>query len=748
MKNTNKLFGFLALVIITGIFITGCAGFVFVPGSNVITIRTEYNLSSVRLGGTLRFSASRGVIWTVSSTSDGTGPVTAGTVITESGVLTVSVYETAIIIYVIATSAESGESVYKQIRISAVTGVTVSPPNQSVARGRTRQFNASVTGTNNPDNAVTWEVSSNAAGNGAVTSGTRIDGNGLLTVAANETLSVLYVRATSIVDPSKSGSVSVNVVIPTITSITVNPSNQSITRGRTLQFSASVMGTYDPDSTVTWRVSSNTAGTGTVTAGTTISANGLLTVSANETLTTLYVIATSAVDPSKSGSVPVSVVIPTVTGVAVSPSNQQVTSGGTLQFSTSVMGNYNPDSTVTWRVSSNAAGTGAVAPGTTINANGLLTVAANETAATLYIFATSVADTSKFGSVSVSVIIPTVTGVTVSPSNQSITRGRTLQFNASVTGTNNPNNTVIWRVSSNAAGTGAVTQGTSINAGGLLTVAASETATTLYVIATSVADTSKSGSASVSVIIPTVTGVSVSPSNQSITRGSTLQFNASVTGTNNPDNSVTWRVSSNAAGTGAVTSGTSINANGLLTVAANETATTLYVIAISVADTSKSGSASVSVIIPTVTGVSVSPSGQSLERGKTLQFNASVTGNNNPDNSVTWRVSSNAAGTGAVTSGTSINANGLLTVAANETATTLYVMATSVADSSKSGSSAVTITRNASENQNDQGQNQNNQGQNQNSQGQNQNSQGQNQNSQGQNQNSQGQNQNSQGNQQ
>jgi hypothetical protein len=101
-------------------------------------------------------------------------------------------------------------------------------------------------------------------------------------------------------------------------------------------------------------------------------------------------------------------------------------------------------------------------------------------------------------------------------------------------------------------------------------------------------------------------------------------------------------------------------------------------------------------------------------------------GNYNPDSTVTWRVSSNAAGTGAVASGTMINANGLLTVAANETATTLYVIATSVADTSKSGSVTVTITRNASENQNDQGQNQNNQGQNQNSQGknQNQNSQG------------------------
>jgi uncharacterized protein YjdB len=95
---------------------------------------------------------------------------------------------------------------------------------------------------------------------------------------------------------------------------------------------------------------------------------------------------------------------------------------------------------------------------------------------------------------------------------------------------------------------------------------------------------------------------------------------------------------------------------------------------------------------PTVTGVTVSPSGQSVEKGKTLQFNASVTGTNNPNTAVTWKVSSNTGGTGAVTSGTNTNSSGCLTVSANETAATLYVIATSVADTSKSGRASVNVT--------------------------------------------------------
>jgi hypothetical protein len=58
---------------------------------------------------------------------------------------------------------------------------------------------------------------------------------------------------------------------------------------------------------------------------------------------------------------------------------------------------------VTWRVSSNASGTGAVAPRTTINANGLLTVAPNEWSPTLYVFATSAADPTKTGIATVTV---------------------------------------------------------------------------------------------------------------------------------------------------------------------------------------------------------------------------------------------------------------------------------------------------------------------------------------------------------
>lgn len=87
---------------------------------------------------------------------------------------------------------------------------------------------------------------------------------------------------------------------------------------------------------------------------------------------------------------------------------------------------------------------------------------------------------------------------------------------------------------------------------------------------------------------------------------------------------------------------------------------------------------------PTVTSVSVSPNPATVQKGGTQQFTATVSGTNNPAQTVRWTV------TGGKT-GTSISTGGLLTVISDETAATLTVTATSTVDTSKSGTAAVTV---------------------------------------------------------
>jgi len=89
---------------------------------------------------------------------------------------------------------------------STVTSVTISPATASVAKGSTKDFTATVTGTDKPKQTVTWSIVETNKN-----SGTTINTSGKLTVAAAETLSKLTVKATSTEDKTKSGTATVTV---------------------------------------------------------------------------------------------------------------------------------------------------------------------------------------------------------------------------------------------------------------------------------------------------------------------------------------------------------------------------------------------------------------------------------------------------------------------------------------------------------------------------------------------------------
>jgi len=274
-----------------------------------------------------------------------------------------------------------------------------------------------------------------------------------------------------------------------------------------------------------------------------------------------------------------------------------------------------------------------------------------------------------------------ITHITVEPDEVDVTRGNNQQFTVEVHGTGNPSQDVNWTVEGGIAGT-------SINYG-YLSVDANETATTLIVRATSTADTSKSGIATVTVPASVVDHVTISlmgpdpfPATIEAKKGGRISFTATVEGTeptNPPPQTVTWNVTGGGAGT-------SIDANGILTVALGETATELTVTATSTYDTDKFDTADVAISgTATVHGVNVYPQDSSVAKGRTRTFTANVYGPDNPMQDVTWSVSGEAA------VGTTISQEGVLTVDANETATELTVTATSVVDPLQSGTATVTV---------------------------------------------------------
>jgi len=148
------------------------------------------------------------VTWTIKNART-TGATFTGNVFTASAVGTVTV--TATIANGVTTTAPFATdftiSVKSAEEMPVVTGVTVSPANVSVAKGKTKTFSATVTGSKLEEvhKTVNWSVTGGKTG-------TVIAADGTLTVADDETATSLTVKATSSIDAGKSGTASVSII--------------------------------------------------------------------------------------------------------------------------------------------------------------------------------------------------------------------------------------------------------------------------------------------------------------------------------------------------------------------------------------------------------------------------------------------------------------------------------------------------------------------------------------------------------
>jgi DNA-binding beta-propeller fold protein YncE len=175
----------------------------------------------------------------------------------------------------------------------------------------------------------------------------------------------------------------------------------------------------------------------------------------------------------------------------------------------------------------------------------------------------------------------TPTGVTITPTTETVPLGGTFQFQAIVTGSSTTS--VTWQIClpptpstaqpttcSPAAtgqtqlpsGYGTITTGQNNTAGGLYTAPKTAPATNPFlVVATSTVDTTAFGAATVT--LKSGIEVNVTPSTATIAAGDSFTFTANVTGTSAPNQSVTWEVDGVANGS---------VANGFITPGSNNTA--------------------------------------------------------------------------------------------------------------------------------------------------------------------------------
>ncbi len=278
----------------------------------------------------------------------------------------------------------------------------------------------------------------------------------------------------------------------------------------------------------------------------------------------------------------------------------------------------------------------------------------------------------------------TVVYVTLRPLYVNVALGTTQQFTETTSGS--ANTAVTWQVNGITGGNS--TYGT-ISATGLYTPPATvPNPATVTVTVISQENTADLANANVTIV--SGVSVSVSPAAVNLQLAGTQQFTATVTGNSNTD--VTWQA-------GGITGGNStvgtITTSGLYTAPSSaDTPVAVTVTAISKVESTKTGTASVT--IHGGISVSLTPNPATVATFGTQQFAATVSGTSSTG--VTWQVNgvtSSSSATGTITQAGLYQApNSVPTKASSgkSQVATVTVSAVSQADSTAVGSVVVTVT--------------------------------------------------------
>ncbi len=465
--------------------------------------------------------------------------------------------------------------------------------------GNSVTFTANVS--NTTDTTVSWGVSGVSGGNSTV--GT-ITTTGVYTAPGDlPSPTVVQITAISHADATKSASTNETITSDITLSLTPNPS--SVELGATQGFRATVTSAGHPDAAIRWSVSgaSCPSACGAVDAAGNYTAPQNLPSPAIVTLT-----AQSAADPSKQISAAINITS-NFTLQLSAPASVSASETATIVAILTPVPGSNPASILAWALSGpgcsgNSCGTLSVittqsAGGSPIASSATYTAPASPPAPnTVTVTVTPQADPSKKAQATMAIQQGVI--VSVSPLTATLAANHRVTLTAQVNGTSNAG--VIWSVNGVAGGNTTVGQICLVGSNPCQTVPNTTAAQVDFVApgaipnpnpvsatATSVADSTRSGSAQITVINHVL--VSVQPSSVTLAPQAVQRFTASVLGTDNQ--SVVWQVQGTGCAAGACGL---IDANGIYTApTAAPTPDALQVVAVSSDDTSQSGAANVTI---------------------------------------------------------------------------------------------------------------------------------------------------------
>ncbi|MGA8764282.1 MAG: Ig-like domain-containing protein, partial [Candidatus Sulfotelmatobacter sp.] len=596
------------------------------PGSASIPLGTSQQFTAM---GTYTDGSVQDVTASVTWTSDfpAIAPVTAGGLVMGAAMGTANIS---------ASSGAVANSASVAVTAPLLLSISVSPGSASVAAGNSQQFAA--TGTYS--NGSTQNLTSTAQWTSSATAVATVSSGGLATGVAQGTTTIKAKSGTI------TGSATLTVTPAVLTSISVTPSTASIAAGNSQQFTAT--GTYSNGSMQ--NLTSTVQWTSFAISVATVNAGGLATGIA-EGATTI-----AASTGAFNGAAALTVTPAVLTSISITPGSASIAKGTSQQFTAT--GTYSDGSTQ--NLSSAVNWSSSLTTVATIGTSGLATGAA--------IGSATITATSGLISASASLSVgqPVLVSMAVTPANPSFALGTTQQLAATGTysdgSTLDLSNSATW---STGDGSIATVNGQGLAAGvalGSSSVTASSGAIT--------------GSTILTVSPAVLVSIAVTPAIPTIPLGTTQQFTATGTYTDNSMQDITGTVQWSSDTPAVATISNAAGSQGVASSVVQGTAT------ITARVGGVSGSTTLSVTSAALVSLALTPAAPALALGTTQQFTATGTFTDgsmqNLTSTATW--SSDTVKTAT------INSTGLASSAGIGTAT---ITATS---GSVTGSTLLTVT--------------------------------------------------------
>jgi 6-phosphogluconolactonase (cycloisomerase 2 family)/uncharacterized protein YjdB len=604
--------------------------------TGVYTDNSMHDLTSM-----VTWSSSAPTIVTVSNTAGTTGVTTA--VSPGSSTITATL------------DAVSGSTTLT-VTAATLVSIGVTPAIASIAMGLKTQFTAMGTYTDNSTQNITAKVvwTSSAPSIATVSNASGYDG---LTIALSPGPATITATLGTI-----AGSTGLTVTPATLVSIGLTPTSPSIATGLTAQFVAT--GVYTDNSTqnlttsVAWTSSDPTV----VAVSNASGSNGLATALGQGSVTI------TASSGGVSGSTGLTVTPATLVSIGVTPISTSIAAGLTTQFIATGVYTDNSTQNLTTSVAWTSSDPTVVAVSNAMGSNGLAT-ALGQGSVTITASSGGVS-----GSTGLTITPATLVSIAVTPANPSIANGTTQQFVATGTYTDNSTQnltTAITWASSNPS-LAAISNASGSN--GLATALGQGSVTITATVGT------VSGWTSLTVTPATLVSIAVLPSNPGIASGTSQQFAAIGTYTDNSTHDVTTSVAWGSSDINVATISNASGCNGLATALGQGSVT------ITAALGSVSGSTGLSVTPATLVSIAVIPANSAIANGTNQQFAAIGTYTDNSTQPLTTSVNWNSSNSAVAIISNASGSNGLTSAVAQGSVTITAILG------GVSGSTGLTVT--------------------------------------------------------